>query len=119
MLQDVGSADKGSSRGWRLGFSLGCMDLWRFWFSGFAFPLPKFGPDSRQLGMWGIFVPISAVSLDFSVLGTRDDRALDDFEHSFECKLVLMDSSSERSISLEAYADKAMETSLKGSPKSP
>ncbi|PQM42247.1 hypothetical protein Pyn_23335 [Prunus yedoensis var. nudiflora] len=83
-------------------------------------PLPEVGPDSRRLGMWGgIFVPISAVSLDFFVLETTDDRALDDFEHSFEPNLVLMDSSSECSISLEAYADMATETSLKGSPKSP
>lgn len=46
------------------------------------------------------------------MLGTADDRAIDDLEHSFGCNLVLMDSSSERSISLKVYADKVMEASL-------
>ncbi|CAL2265166.1 unnamed protein product [Prunus armeniaca] len=70
--------------------------------------------------MWGaIFVPIFVILLDFLVLGTADDRALDDLEHSFGRNLVLMDSYSEHSISLEVCAYQVMKTSLEGPPKSP
>ncbi|CAL8163937.1 unnamed protein product [Prunus armeniaca] len=98
------------------------------WFS-VGFPLgagwrsSKGGQDFGWLGMWGaIYVPFSIVSSNLCVMGTADpggDKALVDLEQSFGRHLMLMDSSGKRRIGIEIFFHKAIETSLKGSPRSP
>ncbi|CAL8175422.1 unnamed protein product [Prunus armeniaca] len=69
----------------------------------------------RRLGLLGaIFLPISMGSFGYSVMGISDpsgDRVLND--------LVLMDFSGDSRICIKDCADKAKETNLEGSPRSP
>lgn len=75
------------------------------------------------LGLLGaIFLPISTSSFGFSVIGTTDpgsDKVLNALAQYFRTHFMLTNFSGDSRICIKDCADKAKETSLEWSPRSP
>lgn len=103
--------------------SLGHMDLLRSRIFGFDPHFLGVRQGFRRLGLLGaIFLPISMGSFGYSMMGIADpsgDRVLNDLVQSFWRHLVLTDFSGDSRICIKDCADKAKETNLEGSLRSP